>query len=264
MGSRRAPGDSATLFAALPFRVPTPEGRLSDRTDSSPVVPEGTILGLDNVFLTLPIAGVGSRVLAAFIDGLIQVAIQIVWLFVWILSVRAAPGPWTIVLYVFGAFVIDSVYFAGSEILMRGRTLGKKAIKLRVVTRAGGTAGAGALLTRSLVRIVDVLVGVPLMAIDPLARRLGDRLAGTVVVHDRGAQPETVLRRIPAGWQGEDVALVEALIRRAQSLEPARAEAMARTILARLEREQPEFLVGVWRDGGAVAAVRHAFGADVV
>jgi uncharacterized RDD family membrane protein YckC len=229
------------------------------------VVPEGTILGLDNVFLTLPIAGVGSRVLAAFIDGFIQIAIQIIWLIVWVVAVRtAAPGPWMIALYVFGAFVIDSAYFAGSEIAMRGRTLGKKAIKLRVVTRAGGTAGAGALLTRNLVRIVDVLVGVPLMALDPLARRLGDRLAGTIVVHDRAAQPETFLRRIPAGWQGEDVALVEALIRRASSLEPDRAEAMARTILARLEREQPDFLVGVWRDGGAVAAVRHAFGAEVV
>jgi uncharacterized RDD family membrane protein YckC len=229
------------------------------------MVPEGTILGLDNVFLTLPIAGVGSRVLAAFLDTLIQLVIQIVWVAVWFALGRSLlPGWAVVVVYVFGAFVIDSAYFAGSEIAMRGKTIGKMALHVRVVTRTGGTAGPGALLTRNLVRIVDLLVGVPLMAMDPLARRLGDRLAGTVVVHDRETQPETVLRRIPRGWGGEDVALVEALIRRSADLEPARSEAMARQVLARLEREQPEFLVGVWREGGSLAAVRHAFGAEAV
>lgn len=238
------------------------EGHLPDRSDSSPAVPEGTILGLDNVFLTLPIAGVGSRILAAFVDGMIQFAIQLIWVISWFAAIPNRPGAWTVVVYFAGAFAIDSSYFAGSEILMRGRTLGKKALGLRVVTRVGGTASTGALLTRNLIRIVDVIVGVPLMAIDPLSRRLGDRLAGTVVVHDRAAEKEPLLRRIPHGWQGEDVALVESLLRRAKDLEPERAEAMARQVLARLEREQPEFLVGVWREGGALGAIRHAFGVE--
>jgi len=239
------------------------EGNLPDRSDSSPAVPEGTILGLDNVFLTLPIAGVGSRALAVFIDGLIQIVIQLVWVITWFAASPKPPGAWTFVVYIAGAFVIDSAYFAGTEILMHGRTFGKKMIGLRVVTRSGGTASVGALLTRNLIRIVDVFVGVPLMAFDPLARRLGDRLAGTVVIHDRPAGGEPLLRRIPRGWQGEDVALVESLLRRAGDLEPARAEAMAQRVIARLEREEPEFLVGVWRDGGALGALRHAFGVEI-
>jgi hypothetical protein len=39
---------------------------------------------------------------------------------------------------------------------------------------------------------------------------------------------------------------------------------MAQRVIARLEREQPEFLVGVWREGGALGALRHAFGVDVL
>ena len=39
-----------------------------------------TVLGLDNVPLDLPLAGVGSRVLAAFLDYLLQFVVQIVWL----------------------------------------------------------------------------------------------------------------------------------------------------------------------------------------
>lgn len=212
----------------------------------------------------MPIAGVGSRALAAFLDGTFQFAIQIVWLIVWFAAGLATRlGTWGPVLYVAGAFAVDSAYFAGSEIAMRGRTLGKKIIGLRVVTRGGGTASTGALLTRNLIRVVDVIVGVPLMAIDPLARRLGDRLAGTVVVHDRAGRPEPLLRRIPRGWQGEDVALVESLLRRAKDLEPARAEGMAARVIARLEREEPEFLAAAGRTGGSVATLQQAFGVEV-
>ncbi len=201
--------------------------------------------------------------LAAFLDTLFQLAIQIVWVIVlFVTGFARGLGGWMPVIYLTGAFAIDSAYFAGTEIAMGGRTPGKRIIGLRVVTRGGGTAGVGALLTRNLIRVVDVIVGVPLMAIDPLARRLGDRLAGTVVIHDRAVPAEPLLRRIPRGWQGEDVALVESLLRRAGDLEPARAEGMAARVIARLEREEPEFLGSSGRAGGSVARLRQAFGVE--
>jgi uncharacterized RDD family membrane protein YckC len=221
-----------------------------------------TVLGLDNVPLDLPIAGVGSRVLAAFIDLLIQGIIQIVWViaFFWSSSNAGDARAWLVAVYLTGAFLLDWAYFAGTEILMRGRTLGKKAVGLRVVSRGGGTASAGALVTRNLLRIVDFVVGVPLMVIDPLSRRLGDRLAGTLVVHDRASEDEPLLRRIPRGWQGGDVALVESLLRRAGDLEPARADAMADRIISRLEREEPSFLEGARAGDGPLMTLRRAFG----
>jgi uncharacterized RDD family membrane protein YckC len=235
---------------------------VTERGDSRPEVDPETVLGIDNVPLALPIAGVGSRVLAAFLDALIQAVLQLVWLVVFILLLRGASarGVWPLVAYLGGAFLIDWSYFAGTEIAFRGRTPGKKAVGLRVVGRAGGTASAGALLTRNLLRPVDLVVGIPLLAIDPLSRRLGDRVADTVVVHDRPSEEPLVLR-IPQGWQSGDVALVESLLRRARDLEPARAEAMARRILSRIEREQPAFLNGAPRHD-ALATLRSAFGVE--
>jgi len=262
--ANRALQPSGTLLASSkPVFTGPRGGTLADRTGPTPGIAVETVLGLDNVPLELPIAGVGSRVLAAFFDFLIQGAIQVIWALVFVVWSSGNSGrgrAWLIVTYLTGAFLIDWAYFAGTEVLMRGRTLGKKAVGLRVVSRSGGTAGAGALVTRNLLRLVDVVVGVPLMAIDPLARRLGDRLAGTLVVHDRMGADEPLLRRIPRGWQGGDVALVESLLRRAGDLEPARAEAMADRIISRLEREEPSFLEGARGTDGSLMTLRRAFG----
>ncbi len=212
----------------------------------------------------MPVAGVGSRVLAALLDSLIQGVLQIVWVVAcfWPFGSGDSSG-WRYVTYAVGAFALDWAYFAGLEILMRGRTPGKKAVGLRVVSRTGGTASAGALTVRNLLRPVDLLVGVLLMAIDPLSRRLGDRLAGTLVVHDRAEGPEPLLRRIPKGWQAEDVALVESLLRRARELEGPRADAMAYRIIERLQREEPAMLEGLrGRGDGPLMELRRAFGVE--
>jgi len=219
------------------------------------------VLGLDNVPLALPVAGVGYRVLAAFMDVLFQTILQIAWIiaiFSWTSGVEKTA--WRFVVWAAGAFAIDWAYFAGSEIVMHGRTLGKKIVGLRVVSANGGSASVGALLTRNLLRTVDILVGVPLMILDPLSRRLGDRLAGTIVVHDRAIPEEPLLRRIPRGWQAGDVALVESLLRRAEDLETGRADAMASRILARLQREEPTFLEGAREDGAPIDRLRRVFG----
>jgi uncharacterized RDD family membrane protein YckC len=199
------------------------------------------------------------------LDGILQLIIQVVWLFalIFVAGFSGLSGPVVLVGFFAGSFLVDWAYFAGTEIAMHGRTPGKKVVGLRVVTRGGGAAGAGALMTRNLVRVVDLIVGIPLMAFDPLSRRLGDRLAGTIVIHDRAAAAEPLLRRVPAGWQAADVALVESLLRRSRDLEPARADEMAYRVLERLEREQPAFLEGARRPGdGPLTILRRAFGVE--
>jgi len=235
-------------------------GALATRDGSTPRIAVETVLGLDNAPLTLPVAGVGSRVLAAFLDGLIQGVLQIVWMIVCRgpLGSLGLGWAWRVVLYLCGAFLLDWAYFAGTEIAMRGRTPGKKFVGLRVVSRGGGTASVEALIVRNLLRSADLLVGVPLMILDPLSRRIGDRLAGTLVVHDRATE-EPVLRRVPKGWQVEDVALVESLLRRADDLEAHRVEAMADRVIQRLEREEPSFLEGARGGDGPVMTLRRAF-----
>lgn len=103
-------------------------------------VPSGitaeTVLGLDNAPLRLPVAGVGSRVLAALVDELIQGILQIGWLVAcfWGLGFLGSDNTWRYVVYAFGAFLLDWTYFAGTEIAMRGRTPGKKMVGLRVIS----------------------------------------------------------------------------------------------------------------------------------
>jgi hypothetical protein len=128
-----------------------------------------------------------------------------------------------------------------------------------VLDRRGGRATTAAFLIRNCVRLPDLLIGVPMMAADPLARRLGDRLAGTVVVHGRATEPEHgILRRMPRGWNGQNVALLEDFLRRSTDLEGWRAERIALQLLAAIERDDPEMLAGIPPEGNAVARLRRA------
>ncbi len=206
----------------------------------------GTVLTLDNVPVELPVARVGSRVLAALVDYLLLLVILVGWSF-GILALaeglRLRSG-WGIGVWVLGAFALDYGYFALQEILFDGRTLGKRLFGLQVVARDGAAAGNGALLIRNLVRTLDLLFGVLLMAIDPLSRRLGDRLAGTLVVHQRPAAAELVLARLPAGWGANEARLVEAFLRRAPQLEPAARQQLASRFERWVDERAPGFLPG--------------------
>jgi uncharacterized RDD family membrane protein YckC len=217
-----------------------------------------SILGLDNIRLDLPVAGVGSRSLAVFLDYVVLGVLSFLWVLFGVFLSSVLSSSWLPALVLGGLFLIDWGYFAGSEIAMGGRTLGKKALGLRVVTAEGGTPGPGALLIRNLVRTLDLLVGVVMMAIDPLSRRLGDRLAGTLVVHDRRPEVGPVLGRVPPGWGPRELAAAEAFLARADTLQdPALRREMAGRILERIRRDAPEMLAGV-DEGDPVAAVRQA------
>jgi len=223
--------------------------------------PEGRILGLDNIPLDLPLAGAGSRSLAAFLDYIVLAVV----LFVFVVggsffAFFARPrGTWWIAFLILGLFLIEYGYFAGTEALTGGRTFGKRTLGLRVVTDSGGRPATGAYLIRNAVRTVDLLVGVPLMALDPKSRRLGDRLAGTLVVHERAeAELDVVLGRVPRSWGAREVAVLESFLLRASDLEPARAEALARELLAVIERDDPTFFDGVARDQDALMVLRTA------
>lgn len=222
-----------------------------------------SILGLDNIRLDLPIAGIGSRSLAAFLDYLVVVALAFAWtILVAILASMLTPA-WAPALIIAGWFLLEWGYFAGMEVATGGRTLGKMAVKLRVVTAEGGTPGAGPLLARNLVRSLDLVFGLPLMVLDPLSRRLGDRLGGTLVVHDRPLEAAPVLGRVPPGWGPRELALVEAFLARAGGMDDmAGTWEMADRILDRLRRDAPELLEGLDTRNDPVGSIRRALQAE--
>jgi uncharacterized RDD family membrane protein YckC len=223
-----------------------------------------SILGLDNIRLDLPIAGIGSRSLAAFLDYLAVMVLAFVWLFLvgLLMTLLTKPG-WVPALFIIGWFLLEWGYFAGMEIATGGRTLGKMAVKLRVVTAEGGTPGPGALLARNLVRSLDLIFGILLMVLDPLSRRLGDRLGGTVVVHDRPPEAAPVLGRVPPGWGPRELALVEAFLARAGGMDDMAATwEMADRILDRLRRDAPELLEGLDTRNDPIGSIRRALQAE--
>jgi uncharacterized RDD family membrane protein YckC len=94
------------------------------------------------------------------------------------------------------------------ETLTRGRTLGKMAMGLRTVRDDGGPIRFRQALTRALVEVVEVwlLFGSPALIaslVSAKGKRLGDQLAGTYVVRERGAATRSRPPMMPwhlAGW----------------------------------------------------------------
>lgn len=86
--------------------------------------------------------------------------------------------------------LIDFGYFTLLEWRWGGQTLGKRAAKIRVVSANGARLTPGDLLLRNLLRPIDSLpftmvVGGTIAWIDPYRRRLGDLVAGTLVVREK-------------------------------------------------------------------------------
>jgi len=215
----------------------------------------GVVYSLDNVPLDLPIAGVGSRILAGFIDYTLIGILGLLWIVGAIAlaaSLSAVTESPTMALVfmaaaILGLFLIEYGYFAGFEIGTVGRTPGKIALGLHVVTRHGMQPTWGVLLARNLVRTIDLMVGVPLMIFDPAARRLGDRLAGTLVVYQDAPAAESVapVDRIPSGWEASEAALAESFLERAAEMDRDRAAHIASLLLRAVERDQPQLLDGL-------------------
>jgi uncharacterized RDD family membrane protein YckC len=151
----------------------------------------------EQVALELPIAGVGSRFLAIVVDTLLQ---GVLYLLVILLfgsfgpaMIAGASRFWANMLFaiaVLGLFCIYWGYFALFEIVWSGQTPGKRVAKIRVIRESGRPIDVTAAILRNLLRAVDFLpamygVGVATVVLNCHSRRLGDLLAGTVVVHER-------------------------------------------------------------------------------
>lgn len=109
---------------------------------------------------------------------------------VWLMS--AADHRWRHGLFIFDPLclvflVLIVAYYLALE--ARGGTLGKRLLGLRIVDVGGRSPGLRASVIRNALRIVDslpacYLLGAVLIATSPECTRLGDRLAGTRVIHD--------------------------------------------------------------------------------
>ena len=159
----------------------------------------------ESVELEFPLSGIGSRAYALFVDyTLLSLAIA-GFLFLWsIVSYQmvqyfpSAPGlgSWLIAIPVLMCFVIFVGYFVFFETLWQGQTPGKRLAQIRVIRDDGRPIALPQATLRSLLRTFDDLsffmVGFLLIAVGKKEKRLGDWVAGTVVIQEQRSKPGTI------------------------------------------------------------------------
>jgi uncharacterized RDD family membrane protein YckC len=210
----------------------------------------------EGVAIEITLAGLGSRIGAAMIDGLIQ-GVVIIALFI----ILALNGGFeditsndalliTAAITQVIAFAVLFFYYAVLEILWSGRSVGKRAFGLRVIDSSGGPVGVRASMTRNLLRIIDVLpfaylIGTIAIISNKRNQRLGDLVGGTMVVRDEtrveGAARFTTSRQ-PRGWDvagvtDEDLIVVRSLLARWEEIAPAARERLATDVKDRVSKK---------------------------
>ncbi len=153
-----------------------------------------TIETPEQISLEFPLAGVGSRGYALCIDTLIQLvaALAIILIVRFVtpdLERSWVPAAnWVVAIRIFVLFCLYWGYFAIFEIAWNGQTPGKRQAKIRVISASGRPLTIFEGIGRNFMRVIDslgfYLVGAIACALDKQNRRLGDMVAGTVVVHE--------------------------------------------------------------------------------
>jgi uncharacterized RDD family membrane protein YckC len=191
--------------------------------------------------LEYPLAGVGSRFLAIALDSLIQFVVGILVVILGLLLL--IPGHashrrniWVASIGVIIFFLLQFGYFTFFESLWNGQTPGKRRFRLRVIKESGRPISVYDAVIRNLMRTIDSLpgfygVGILSALMSSTNKRLGDYVAGTVVVHEEplaskvqgewATQPAAVSSGYDvAQLTPEDFQLIDAFLTRREQLEP--------------------------------------------
>jgi uncharacterized RDD family membrane protein YckC len=201
----------------------------------------------EQIALELPLAGIGSRFLALTIDTVIQSIVYFITAIIFFLvmplgsaSLNFLPRLLGPAMAIFILFAVYWGYFAFFETIWKGQTPGKRYAGIRVIKESGRPINAFEAIGRNLMRAVDGLpgiygVGLVCMMCNRQSRRLGDYVAGTVVVHEKptedvrpswntaassaaeqGSAPAPGL----AGLTAEELVLIETYLHRRWDLDP--------------------------------------------
>ncbi len=154
----------------------------------------------ESVELEFTLAGIGSRAYALVIDYLILgaalflsvvIAIFLNYQITALDSVFSIENQQTLIqwLWAIEALIVFTIYvgyFVFFETIWQGQTIGKKKAKIRVIADDGKPISLGQSTLRALLRPVDDLffVGVFFIALGKKEKRIGDLVAGTIVIQE--------------------------------------------------------------------------------
>src|SRR5688500_2513888 len=167
-------------------------------------------------------------------------------------------GSWGIALLIIVQFALLWGYYVLFEGLMDGQTPGKRLHRIRVVREGGYSVTFGASAVRNLVRVIDMqplffyLVGMISVLATKRGRRLGDLVAGTIVVREdahRGAPaapvtPSTASQEHASTLQTQlsedEYVVLSRFVERWSTLDGLKRAALAQQLASRLGGALPE------------------------
>jgi len=159
-----------------------------------------------NIEVEFPIAPFHRRLFAWITDFFILLS------YLWVVGIlmRNILGPywaaeyeWVYVLYLLPYFL----YHLLLEFFLNGQSLGKRAMRIKVITLEGGQPSISQYLIRWLFRIIDIgiffLPGFLSIILSARAQRIGDLVAGTIVIDTRAGTSwqDTIFTEIETSYK---------------------------------------------------------------
>ncbi|MGH9496831.1 MAG: RDD family protein [Candidatus Sulfotelmatobacter sp.] len=218
----------------------------------------------EQIALEFPLAGLGSRFMGLAVDSIIQSLLYVGGIFAMAAIGKYArflpawlnrvPESWLPALLVTFLFCVYWGYFAIFEFAWKGRTPGKRLAGIRVIKNTGRALNVYEVVGRNLLRVVDWLpfgyaAGIITMAISKENQRLGDLLAGSIVVHEKHMtefRPDLAIHVADADVPNtsanpglskitpEELVLIETYLQRRGSFDLAVRDSAAEKIAARI------------------------------
>jgi len=219
----------------------------------------------EQVVFTYTVAGVGSRAAAALIDYGLMIGSVLVLILAYLFLIPSflhAPaasglirraGGWATAVLILMSFAAQWGYFVLFEALADGQSPGKRWLGLRVVQDGGYSISFGASAVRNVMRALDgqpailYIVGLIAVAVSKTGKRLGDQLAGTLVVRERllrvpaapVAEVEPPVTSLTTSLTDEELELLERFLERVDGLDAAHRDALSDQFAVRFREQLP-------------------------
>ncbi len=223
----------------------------------------------DHIELRFQLAGIGKRFLAYLIDRLIQFSLLFALFVIIALILFAADkvvtvanvlheskrvlGQWIIAVAIAVYGIISLGYFILFEYMWSGSTPGKRLQNIRVIRKDGTPISFLEAAVRNILRAVDILgdvypLGLIIMFIDSRNRRLGDLVAGTLVVSESVSkltyegrsnvvtpgENDQELRLVVSAMTSADYQIVRKFLGRREGLDAEYRKSLAQQIVDRI------------------------------
>jgi uncharacterized RDD family membrane protein YckC len=207
------------------------------------VRPHEPVVTGDAVVLDVQIAQLPIRALSAMIDVIVVFIAYLIGTLLWASTLTQFDDALSAAVMIIFTVLTLVGYPIAFETATRGRSLGKMALGLRVVSEDGGPERFRQALFRALAGVIEIwiFVGGPAVIcslLSPKGKRIGDIFAGTVVISERAprlAPPPPMPPQLAwwasslqlSGLRPEQAELARQFLSRASQLDPTVRDQMA-------------------------------------